>query len=92
MKLILLILGLIYIILFYAALPLGALALGVGCYQLLKARKDPEGRVPRTLTAEEIEAGRTAQSPYDDAVGLIWIGVILAVIGAAINAYKLAGL
>lgn len=92
MKLIILILGLIYIILYYAALPLGALALAVGGFQFLKARKDPLGRTPRLLSAEEIQAGQTAQSPHDDAIGMIWIGVILVVIGGAINIYRLFGL
>lgn len=91
LKIIVVILGLIYLILFYAALPLGALALAAGLFQLRKASKDPEGRVPRAPTPEDIEAGRTTQSPHDDAVGLIWIGAILAVIGLAINAYHLLG-
>lgn len=92
MTMIMMILGLIYIILFYAALPLGVLALAVGGFQFFKTRNDPEGRTPRVLSAKEIEEGQTAQSPYDDAIGFIWIGVILAVIGGAINAYQFFGL
>lgn len=92
MTLIVMILGLIYIILFYAALPLGVLALLAGGFQFMKARKDPQGRVPRVLTPQQIEAGQTAQSPHDDAMGLIWLGVILAVVGGSINAYHLLGL
>lgn len=91
MAMIVLILGLIYIILFYAALPLGALALAVGGFQYLKAVRDPEGKTPRALSAEEIEKGVKAQSPYDDAIGLLTIGAILAVVGGSITAHSLLG-
>lgn len=92
MTTILLILGLIYMILFYAALPLGVLALAFGGFQFFKTRNHPEGRTPRVLTAKEIEDGQTAQSPYDDAIGFIWIGVVLTVIGGAINAHQFFGI
>ena len=85
-------LGLIYILLLYAAVPLGLLALTYGIYGLAKARKDPAGRIAPAGPESDDPDAQPPLSPYDFAVGMIWLGVILVVVGASVNAYRYFGM
>lgn len=85
------ILGLIYILLLYAALPLGLIALLYGAIAVGKARRNPAGRVTPEASELDLADGRKPMSPYDEAMGFVWLGVILAVVGASVNAYHYFG-
>ena len=86
-----LILGLIYILILYAALPLGLIAIVAGLSMRVKAQRQarsPEGPPPPELD----EDGKPKPSLAEDATTMIWLGVVLAVVGGAVNAYRYFGI
>jgi hypothetical protein len=85
-----LILGLIYILLLYAALPLGLLAIIGGIVMIGKARAQ-ERALGAPPVIEHDEDGKPKATLREEGTGLIWLGAVLAVVGAAMNAYRYFG-
>lgn len=86
-----LILGLIYILLLYAALPLGLILIVTGISMTVKGRAEErslEGPPPPELD----EDGKPKPSKREEGVSLIWLGGLLAVVGGAVNAYRYFGI
>lgn len=86
-----LVLGLIYILLLYAALPLGLLALIGGIMMGMKGRaqeRSLEGPPPPQVD----EDGKPKPTLREEGRNLVWLGIVLMVIGGAVNAYRYFGI
>jgi len=79
--------GLVYIVLIYAGLPLGAILIVWGLFALRKAKRAPATTLVPDLAEGEIDE----DDPKLFAEGLIYIGIILMVLGGAANLWQVYG-